>query len=329
MRKAQFFVLTSILSAVAVVVCANLYFSFFGKKLPIKPIKLQQITSVQVINLDRAKDRRLNYEKMLRKAFGDKFLGKTIGEEIRFNAVDGKKEVMVENILTGEKFTYAEIIASKKRKPKSETIFKAYTARDADLVIYEPITLPTSRIAYRFNLLGCKLSHLSVLKNIAKQPEGTYGLVLEDDFAVDKEFYNTLQSALDKAPADFDLLKLSLRLTSIKRGSNALSKRYFLARLKSWIKYGYGDYISTAVSRMKEGVAGNQAYLVSPKGARNVLEFWKNNISPNEQTDEPFWYNIPLKTTLKTFVYTGTMPVSLNIEDADNNSYIFQTRKKK
>ena len=328
MKNTISLMLVFISSIVATAVCVNLYFFLFSKKLPIKPIKLKQITSVQVINLDRAKDRRENYEKMLKQAVGDEFLGKKIGEEIRFNAVDGKKEVIVENILTGEKLTYAQITTSKKRQPKSETIFKAYTARDADLVVYEPITLPNSRIGYRFNLLGCKLSHLSVLKNIAKQPEGTYGLVLEDDFAVDKDFYKTLQSALDKAPADFDMLKLSLRLTSIKRGSNALSKRYFLARLKSWIKYGYGDYISTAVSRMKEGVAGNQAYLVSPLGARKMLWFWKNNISPNEQTDEPFWYDIPLRTGLKTFVYTGKMPVSLNIEDADNHSYIFQAKKK-
>lgn len=328
MKKPILFLLTSTLSIVSVVIVVNLYFFFFAKKLPIKPIKLQQITSVQVINLDRAKDRRANYEKMLHKQFGNKFFGKNIGEEIRFRAIDGKKEVIVENLLTGEKTSYKEMISSKKRQYRSKTLFKAYTARDANLIVYEPITLPNKRLDYRFNLLGCKLSHLSALKNIAKQPTNTYGLILEDDFAIDKDFYKTLQVALDKAPADFDMLKLSLRLTSIKRGGSSLSKRYFLARLKSWIKHGYGDYISTSVSHMKEGVAGNQAYLVSPLGARKMLWFWAHNISPSEQTDEPFWYDIPLTTWFKTFVYTGKMPVSLNIEDADNHSYIFQAKKK-
>lgn len=322
MRKTLFFTLVSVLSVVIAVIGVNLYFLFFGKKLPIKPIKISQITSVQVINLDRAKDRRANYEKMLRKTFGKKFLGKKIGENIRFRAIDGKKEVIVENLLTGEKTTYGAIVSSKIKRHVTRTLFKAYTARDADLIVYEPITFPNRRLDYSFNLLGCKLSHLSALKNIAQQPDNTYGLILEDDFSVDKDFYNTLQTALDKAPADFDMLKLSLRLTSIKRGSRSLSNRYFLARLKSWIKYGYGDYISTSVSHIKEGIAGNQAYLVSPLGARRLLWIWRNNLSPNEQTDEPFWYDIPLRTGYKTFVYTGKMPVSLNIEDAQHNSYI-------
>ena len=82
---------------------------YFSNKLPTKSIKLEDIKSVQIINLDRAKYRREHYEKMLRDNFGDQFMGRKIGEEIRFRGIDGKKDVILENLSTGQKFDYNQL----------------------------------------------------------------------------------------------------------------------------------------------------------------------------------------------------------------------------
>ena len=106
---------------------------YFSHKLPTKSIKIEDIKSVQIINLDRAKDRRANYEKMLHDNFGDKFLGHKIGDEIRLPAVDGKKEIIFENLVNGKKYTYNDLKTYEKAYLilKDEK-FKIYSKKDPE-----------------------------------------------------------------------------------------------------------------------------------------------------------------------------------------------------
>jgi len=110
--------------------------TYFSHKLPTKSIKMEDIKSVQIINLDRSKDRREHYEKMLRDNFGDKFLGHKIGDEIRLNAVDGKKDVILENLSTGQKFDYNQLKDKDMVEIFNKDLWKGYIRSQQQYYIY-------------------------------------------------------------------------------------------------------------------------------------------------------------------------------------------------
>ena len=326
-RKVKYFCI-SIISLVVV-------FSFyvrFHKVLPVKPIKMQEIKSVQVINLDRSKDRRDFYEKYLHDRFGDKFLGFDI-KDIRLSAVDGKKELIFEDIHTGKKVMYKDV--ADKIGYFDEGTYRIYNLRDK-LELYWKMNYNPNKtwhipypgrmgnVAELFNYMGCEFSHVKALRNIANQPDGTYGLVLEDDFILHEDFENVFADVLKYAPKNFDMLKICIgspsKIRNTKRAPISLKTKLF-----SYLEFGYNSrYVNLAIQKYvgyKNDVQwGANGYIVSAEGARKVLEFYKKKFSARV-SDTDFFYNLPVHKIINSYIYTKEMPVLLS--EMMNNSVIF------
>ena len=68
---------------------------FTFNKGAVSPVAIEDIKSVQIINLDRSTNRREGYEKRLKNAYGDEFLGQKIGDAIRLSGTDGVKDLVI------------------------------------------------------------------------------------------------------------------------------------------------------------------------------------------------------------------------------------------
>ena len=296
-------------------ICIFIKFTYFYKKLPTKQIKLEEIKSVQVINLDRSKDRRNNYEMMLKQNIGDKFFGFKVGDEIRLSGIDGKKEVVFENIDNKKKITYDE----NKRKDVilNDGIYKVYPVNNNNLYFYYTNTekVKFDDNSLWFNKFGCALSHLFATEKISKQQDNTYGLILEDDFLVDKDFYKKFEIVLNQVPYDFDIIKLSLQHRRAMAGYKKIAIRPNTLQviLKSFKKYGYGKWSNNASmgKKVKQFVNGAQAYIVSKKGAEKIMEYYKNNLVKHPN-DVEYFYILPKKNNnIKVYTYLEDMPILL------------------
>lgn len=293
-------------------------FIFFSQKLPTQSVNIANIKSVQIINLDRSKNRRDNYEKMLKNNIGDKFLGFNIGDEIRLSGIDGKKDVVFENIDNGEKITYNE--NRRNNTILMDGIYKVYSKNDKSLYVYYTNLQKTvfKDNSLLFNKFGCNLSHLLALRNISKLKNDEYGLILEDDFLVGKDFYRKLQNVLNNAPTDFDVLKISLQHRKAMQGYKRIAIRPNTLQvvLHSFGKFGYGDWIDNSVmdTKVKQFVNGAQAYIVSKKGAEKILQYYASNIAKHEN-DVLVFYTIPKENrNIKVYTYLKQMPVLLRYD---------------
>ena len=74
MRKKIYFVF-SVIAILVFLFIVYIKKTFYLKPLDANPIKLQDIKSVQIVNMPISKHRRLLYEKMLKDNFGDNFFG--------------------------------------------------------------------------------------------------------------------------------------------------------------------------------------------------------------------------------------------------------------
>ena len=231
-----------LLSSLLLIFFAYTYGIYFRHKLPVKSIKIDNIQSVQIINVKKNYDRRKNYEKMLKQNFGNTFMGHRIGEEIRLSGVDGRKFIVFESIISGKKYKYSDV-KGREQLILKDSKFKIYPENDTHNYWYFSFNERSNKpIDYKniFTKFGCTLSHWKALRNIAKQNDKTYGIVLEDDFLVEKDFYKKLSDVLKEVPSNFDILKLSL---SDREQSAGMKKTRFSKFLKeimrSYRKNGY------------------------------------------------------------------------------------------
>ena len=85
--------------SVTIVICLiailTIKLCFTFNKGAVSPVAIEDIKSVQIINLDRSTNRREGYEKRLKKAYGDEFLGQKIGDAIRLSGTDGVKDLVI------------------------------------------------------------------------------------------------------------------------------------------------------------------------------------------------------------------------------------------
>lgn len=297
---------------------------YFTKKLPTQAVKLEDIKSVQFVNLDRAKDRRGKYEKMLKNNFGEHFLNHKIGNNIRLSGVDGKKDLVFENIDTQEKIMYQQA-QNKELEILGKGIYKVYSQKNPKIYVYFSNVFGYSDVKKTFNIIynkyGNLLSFITAFYNISKQKEGTYGFVFEDDFLIDKDFYNKVEMALQTAPQDFDLLKMSISHTDMNKGYKKIPRgiKNLLRIANSYRKYGYGDYVDAKIKKRHSFVAGNQFIVVSQKGATKLLNYYKNHISYNGGSDDEFWWFIPnIDKNISSYIYIREVPVLLS-EDSEKS----------
>jgi GR25 family glycosyltransferase involved in LPS biosynthesis len=312
----------------------------------VKPVKLSDITSVQIINLDMSKDRRAAYEKMLHDNFGDEFLGHKIGDEIRFRAVNGKEDVIFENFYTGKKYTYQDSLKSGNELLFHTGTFKIYSKYNPSVYLTFDASEYSEKYDIRYaNKAGCHLSILNTIVNISKQKEGTYGMIFEDDFLVDKDFYKKMEKMLTKAPKDFDLIKCSLNQHDIlKKGWKEYSffkpfengKRYRHMAIKSYKKAGYGDFLNFAYAGQQNYFigkphlfAGNQCMLLSQSGAKKIVEYYKNHLHWIQGNDVEFYYMMPRHNKkMNVYLYNKEVPVLLRKADAVNSNIVEKTVSK-
>ena len=304
---------------------------YFSHKLPTKSIKLEDIKSVQIINLDRAKDRREHYEKMLHDNFGDKFLGHKIGEEIRFRAVDGKKDVILENLSTGQKFDYNQLKDKDMVEIFNKDLWKGYIHGEKQYYKYFCNSISHDQdenLKTMFTKFGCHLSFLKAISNVAKQPDGTWGIIFEDDFKVEKDFYQQMEKILSKIPADAAILKLNIAYKLvIKDGtkhwvplerkkvpfSEIIKSGIYRKILKSWRKFGYsGDWVRCVKNLGNEYMSSNACFMIKAETARQFLKYYPSHIPPITGSEgviySPEEHN--------AYVYLKDMPVTINYDDA-------------
>ena len=317
---------------------------YFKHKLPTKAIKIEDIKSVQVINMDNAVERRNEYETMLKNNFGDSFLGKKIGEDIRLSASNGKQDVIFENLDTKEKITYNDILKRSNGTitPNSFDVFKrgiwkVYDKKYPDIFVYYTFYSASSLICLHtlerlhlkniFTKFGITLSLLRAINNVSKQPKGTYGMIFEDDFLVDKSFYDKMNNILQNVPQDFDMLKLSIAQTYIYQNYKKppFKKHIIKSFANSFRRYGYGDWIlpSDKIFLLYLPLSyGNQAILVNPEGAKKVLEFYKNHTACLCGTDIELWNTLSILSNTKNYIYIKEMPVLLNIPSSKKSQIV-------
>jgi len=321
------FVICVFLTLLVAVLASGIFIKckYFSHKLPTKSIKLEDIKSVQIINLDRAKERREHYEKMLRDNFGDTFIGHKIGDEIRLPAVDGKKELIFEDIHTGKRVMYNDI--AEKIGYFDYGIYKVSSIKDKKLSFvwekdgfeaygkYVPINI---NVGY----LGCMMSHFKALQKIASQPDGTYGLVLEDDFALNKNFDKIFSEILKSVPKDFDIIKLGPNIQAQILCKNKICKnKYGFLNVikKSFRKYGYGKYANAEFSKNERYRTGAVAQLISKEGAVKILEYYKQLLS-YRTSDVDFYYYLPRQGIINSYYYLDSMPFLFDEEMNDTSS---------
>ena len=304
---------------------------YFSHKLPTKSIKMEDIRSVQIINLDRAKERRANYEKMLHDNFGDTFMGRKIGEEIRLSGVDGKKEIIFENLDNGKKYKY-EQIKGREDLYLRDRQFKIYSEKDKNNYWYFSFTRNQKedwRYDSMFNIFGCNLSHWKAIENISKQPDGTYGIIFEDDFYVGKDFDEKLQNVLREVPEDFDVIKISLTQSQFAYGYRRLplSKKHIGFIKKSFHKYGYGSWMDLSIPQKNFGSlsVGCQGYIVSAEGARKIIEHTRNHIVKHTGNDNNLNFFFPKDKIIKSYIYLKEVPVLLS-DDAVRSQLVLNDK---
>ena len=269
---------------VCLIVLLFIKMCFTLKKGEVSPANIEDVKSVQVINLDRSPDRREKYEKMLKDSFGDKFLGQNIGDEIRLSGTDGVKHLaIIELDANGNEIENVDIDKLKKREIalKNGVNYKVFDKNYPDFVYkyrLDPDKIIVDRKKkHRRHLtvgeFGCMLSHLRAIRNVANNKNGDIGVVLEDDLYVAKEFYDNLKTVLANAPKGFGMIKLD----SAKGGgkNNFSVNNHASSFLFSDLTYGRNKYVYNIKAEIFHGIAGTTGYVITKEFAKKITELFK------------------------------------------------------
>jgi len=132
----------------------------------------------------------------------------------------------------------------------------------------------------RWGSIGCYLSHVKLLENIASfEDDGLY-MVIEDDVAIDPNFRKSLEHCLEEVPQDWDVLRIGW--WGLRRCQDQITDKLFLARSPFDIPKKENqtksllERLSTIPLIMRPSdnfYAGTQGYLTTPSRARKVLKW--------------------------------------------------------
>ena len=120
---------------------------------------------------------------------------------------------------------------------------------------------------------GCMLSHLRAIRNVANDENGNFGLVVEDDLYIPKEFYENLKTVLANAPKGFGLIKLD----SAKGGGkdHFSVNNHASSFLFSDLTYGRNKYVYNIKAEIFHGIAGTTGYVITKEFAKKITELFK------------------------------------------------------
>jgi GR25 family glycosyltransferase involved in LPS biosynthesis len=124
----------------------------------------------------------------------------------------------------------------------------------------------TSDYSYRKGIMGCLCSHVLLWLDLVKSTEYDTLLILEDDCELAPNFTSKLQSVLQQAPFIND--KSAWNIVYL---SHLLYPQYNDSRTKFTddVKLELWDKERT----LRENMGGTTSYLITKKGAENILEF--------------------------------------------------------
>lgn len=257
---------------------------FTFNKGAVSPVAIEDIKSVQIINLDRSTNRREGYEKKLKNAYGDEFLGQKIGDAIRLSGTDGVKDlVIIELDDQGNEVKNVDIakLKAKEIALKNGVNYKVFDKNYPDFVYkyrFDPENIIVDKkVRHRRHLtvgeFGCMLSHLRAIRNVADNNNGDIGMILEDDFYIPDDFYDNLKKVLQQAPSNFGIIKLD---SAKGGGKDHFSKNSHKdSFLFSDLTYGYNKYFYNNKSEIFRGVAGTSGYIITKEFAKKIVKLFE------------------------------------------------------
>ena len=271
-----------------VLLCFLFFKNFIDFQQDVKPISIKDIKSVKIINLETSKDRKARYEEMITKQFGNKMFGIEIND-LTMRATHGKYDLIFEElneINEVVKKIPAIDIQENREKLKKNVRYKIYDKNDSDYYWYYKNS-PEKQIWQHRDMkigeLGCITSHLRAIYELANS-DNDYGLILEDDLLLDKEFSKKLSQMLKNAPKKFGMLKLD----GVHNGKSGRWNAWFRSRLR----YGYNpDFYNANCDKRKVGMT--TASVVSRDFARKLVHFiLSHDINGADGTADVFYYMV-------------------------------------
>ena len=284
LKKNIFLILKSLLVLLFLILLFIFLHYFFFKPRPITNIITHKdIDRVYVLNMERSVERRKEYEDVLTKHFGKKLFGKDF-EEIRFKCTDAKSTLMIDNKTNNEKYNAVEILKGQKNFIY-DNLYYIYDIQEPDFVIkYKPNRhSPIMTIGE----IGATMSHLRAIRDIVKN-DYRNGIIFEDDFYFfdPDNFYKDFDTAFRHTPAGYDVIKFDIHTENISEQAKISS-----------IKTDIRDYLKNGKNKYFNRLAENEcmwmmtAYLVSNKGAKQIINFVENKLFEGRFTiDVPLLY---------------------------------------
>ena len=260
--------------AVFSLVCFLYFRIFIDFAQKTKKVDMDEVKMVQVINLEKAKERRENYEKMLDLKFGGKLFAAN-SKDITMKATHGRFDLIFEELDDENnvvKTFDASEIDEKKVELKKKVRYKVYDRNYPNEFFYYKFN--PSGIIYKkkhmsLGEFGCVSSHLRAIYNLANSGDDVkYGAIFEDDFLLVDDFNKKLKKFMKKVPEDFGILKLD----GVHNGRSGRWNSW----LRSRFRYGRNAYWYNAnVEGRKVGLA--TAYIMTKDYAKKIVKWLKTN----------------------------------------------------
>ena len=230
---------------------------------------------IQLINLDKSKDRLKKCENIFHK-------NKIDVSNIRLSGTYGLKDVKIIKLDKNNKKTTEIDIGKFYKKQiqlKENVIYEIFDKREPNFKIlykFEPNKMIIKKKKRQRNLtigeIGCMLSHFRAINNIAKG-KYAYGLIFEDDLQLANNFKEKLEHLIAKAPKKWDILKLDgTSVRDLFKGNSHKSSFFF-----STLRYGFNKYFYNAKAELLHGVSGATGYLITKSCAKNIINILKHN----------------------------------------------------
>ena len=271
-----------------------------------KTLTNEDIDKVYIINLDRSKDRRKDYENLLKKHFGGKFFNKNL-KNARLSGTDGKVDILIQDMQTKQTIKAIEFLRGK-RSFEYGKLYHIYDKRDRNLFIKYRPNKHSGRFI-KIGELGCTLSHLRAMKDIVKN-EYSHGIVMEDDFVFfnPKEFYEDFDKMLAKTPKDYDVIKFDIFSTG--KNSKYVSKVMIvrlMENIKSYITNGFNWYLNNQNNKKMNATTG---YIISYNGAKKMMNLIENNIFDSSRVAiDDLMYKEAIERGQKLNIYYAKRPL--------------------